>query len=252
MASKGKKTGLSISLLKGVVVGIFTLFILFIFSGKILFLLRQWDYFAVKDIWYESSLKSIEASELANLKGKNLFEIDLKKVQRQLQLRYPQFANLQVIKRFPNQILVVARQRTPFAQAKISARYVILDERGHALSSMGDPDGRLPLITGLRLPKGRMTIGSLIENEDLQVALGIIRVFRTERALVSYKISKIDVGNLSEIYFSLTESLKVIIDEENFRHKLRILALVLSQAKSELNTVKYIDLRFKEPILGKK
>ena len=117
---------------------------------------------------------------------------------------------------------------------------------------MGDPDGRLPLITGLRLPKGRMTIGSLIENEDLQVALGIIRVFRTERALVSYKISKIDVGNLSEIYFYLTESLKVIIDEENFRHKLRILALVLSQAKSELNTVKYIDLRFKEPILGKK
>ena len=47
-------------------------------------------------------------------------------------------------------------------------------------------------------------------------------------------------------------NLKIIMDEDDLDHELKMLSLVLSQAKVDANNIKYIDMRFKEPILGKK
>ena len=252
MRNKNKRSKSSTSILKNFVIAIFTFFALFVFYKKGIYFLRHSDYFTVKDIWYESSLKSIESSELSNLKGKSLLQIDLKKIQRQLELRYPQFGQLRVLKRFPNQILVVAQKRSPFAQARIEARNITLDEKGVVLSTTEGLDNHLPLITGVSALRARILAGSLIESRDLQLALTVIKIFKTDKVLSKYRIFKIDVSNLSEIYFYIVDNLKIIIDEEDFDHKLKMLGLLLSQAKLEPNSVRYIDLRFKEPILGKK
>ena len=62
------------------------------------------------------------------------------------------------------------------------------------------------------------------------------------------KPNKSDDANIA----AKKEELKIIVDRDNIPHKMKILELVLSQAKPDFEGVQYIDLRFKEPILGKK
>ena len=213
--------------------------------------LKESDYFKVTDIWYEASLKSIESSELAGLKGRNLLTLDLKKIERQLQQRYPQYRQLAVLRRFPNQILVVAKRRAFFAQANINNRLMIIDEKGTMVGTDKDSDDALPYISGISAVKGRLQIGVAVEGYQLQVALGIIRVFQSDKNLSSYRIAKMDISNLSEINIYLDNGLKVIADQENYPEKIRMLGFLLSKLSPQ-EEMKYVDLRFKEPILGKK
>lgn len=252
MRSKAKKTGFSVSFLKIIVLGVFALFAVLVCNDQTISLLKHSPYFKIKDIWYESSLKSIESSALANLKGKSLFSVDLTEIQKQLQSRYPQYKQLQVLKRFPNQVLVVARQRYPLARLRLAGKTLTLDEKGVILATAGDSDDQLPLIIGVNTVRGKITAGSLLESPDLRAALSIVRISKTDKILSNFRIAKIDVDNLSEINFYLANNLKVIVDQDQLEHQLKMLGLVLSQAKLDQENVKYIDLRFKEPILGKK
>ena len=252
MAAKTKKTSASLGLFKGLFLGAFTLFLLLVLGQRIYVALRDSGYFAIKDIWYESSLKSIESSELAGLKGKDLFDVDLKKIQRQLQYRYPQYKDLVVLKRFPNQILVTAQKRPSFALVEIQGHSIVVDERGVVLFLSGDPESKLPVVTGVSSAKKKVVVGTIFDSRDLHIALDIIKIFQTEKTLSLYRISRIDVSNLSEINFFILDSVKIVVDQDNFSYKLKMLGLMLSQAKLKAEEVKYIDLRFKEPILGKK
>ncbi len=252
MKAKPRKSNLSVSFLRVIVLVVFAAFIAFIGYEKIIEILKHSTYFKIKDIWYESSLRSIESSELAVLKGKSLLTVDLKKVQEQLQRRYPQYRQLQVVKRYPNQVLVVARQRFPFAKLRLAGKTLTLDDKSVILSAGGNNENNLPLIMGVESVRGRIAAGSQIDGVDLRVAMAIITMAQSDRVLSYFPIIKIDVSNLSEIHFFLSNNLKIIVDQDRLEHKLKMLALVLSQTKLEKDNVGYIDLRFKEPVLGKK
>ena len=252
MRSKNKKSSLSVTFFRNLVVGLFVLFLVFVAYDRAIFLLRNSDYFTIKNILVHPSLRFIESDKMLYVKGKNLFEVDLKKIQNQLQLQYPYVSHLRVIRRLPDQIFIMARERAPFAQMKVGGKNVVVDEEGSVVLTTEIPAAALPWIAGISPPKVRLTIGSVIKNREVQIALGIIKTFYTNRDLLRYQILKIDVSNLSEINFFITDDLKIIMGQEAVNYKLTILGLLLSQAKAELGDVKYIDLRFKEPILGKK
>lgn len=252
MASRSKKIKISPSVIGWMVVVLFTGAGLFFFSRHIIHFVKTSEYFTVKEIWYESSLKFMETNEIKGLKGKNIFDVDLSRAERQLQARYPQFAQLRILRRFPNQVLVVARERMPFARIQSAGKTATVDEKGVILSVNGGSDDNLPLVVGASLAQNHLASGTQIPNQEVKLALSIVKYFRMERGLVSYRISKIDVGNLSQVSFYVLDGLKIIVDQERLLHQLRMLSLVLSQAKIDAQNVKYIDLRFKEPILGKK
>jgi hypothetical protein len=46
--------------------------------------------------------------------------------------------------------------------------------------------------------------------------------------------------------------LQIIIDQDSIAHNVKVLGVILAQKQFEINQAKYIDLRFKEPIIGKK
>ena len=62
-------------------------------------------------------------------------------------------------------------------------------------------------------------------------------------------MKKIDVDNLKEIDFHLSNGLKIIVDKTDIERKMNTLAMVLSRNRLDTEQVKYIDLRFKDPIL---
>ena len=238
--------------LRKIVLWVFLAFFATVLYQKIFLYLKNSDYFKIKTISYHPSLKFMISTDLLSLKGKNLLDVDLSRIQRQLQGRYPQAANLKVVKRFPNQVLIVARQRFPFARVKMGSQTVVVDEEGVILSELNNVDGGLPIITGINNYKGKIVPGSKVKSHYLRLAGEIIKSFTSVEALEPYRIIKMDVSNLSQIDFYITGDLKVIVDRDDIDRQMQLLGLVLVQGKAELPTVKYVDLRFKEPIFGKK
>lgn len=250
MGSKNKKSFFAIIFFRFLIIIIFLGTIGYFAYDRTFDSIKNSDFFAIKDIWYESSLKAIDKSELSSLKGKSLLTIDLKKIQRQLQTRYPQYKNLRVLRRFPDQILVSAYRRYVVAQVKAGNGTFFVDENATILSQLKAVDQKLPVITGISFGKKGLSANNAASNYQMQVALKIIKEFQKDKALSNCPILRIDVSHLSEIHVDILEGLPVLFDRDNVEQKVKILSLVLTQAKVDPMTVRYIDLRFKEPILG--
>lgn len=241
-----------LTVVRRVILVVVLAFVVFLGGNRAVYFLRHSGYFAIREVLYHPSLKFMASEQTPNFKGRNLFALDLQKTQRQLQMHYPQIMNLRVVKRFPGQLLIIAKQRIPFAQMQIRNQTVILDEDGIILSAGSALDGQLPFVTGIRFFQGRIIPGLQIKSRALDLALKVIEAIKDNDQLSALSVKSVDVGNASQIYFTIDDNLKIIIDQENIDHKLELLALIFSKAKAELEGVKYIDLRFKEPILGKK
>ena len=84
------------------------------------------------------------------------------------------------------------------------------------------------------------------------MTLKIIKLFKANSGLASYSIRDVNIESLSKIYFTLSNKLDVVIDKDKIAQKIRVLGIVLAQDRLDLKDVKYIDLRFKEPVIGKK
>jgi cell division septal protein FtsQ len=198
------------------------------------------------------ALQFIDHRDLQGLIGRNIFDVDLAALRRKLSRKYPQASSLRVLRLFPDRISVAAKQRLPFTQMRVDAGAVILDDEGVVLSLVDAVDKNLPMITGKVLAGQEVVRGLPLKGEDIQVALKIMSDFYGDSSFSSYTISEINIENLSKIYFSLSNGLEVFIDRGRVSHKLKVLSVVLSREELDPRHVKYVDLRFKEPVIGKK
>lgn len=210
------------------------------------------EYFSVKTIKIDSSLQFIDKSDLSVFKDKNIFEVDLVAAQRRLQKKYPQVSELKVVKRFPNEVVVVAKKRRPFAQAIQDQVILTFDEQGVILSKSSQLNKRLPQILGLARQKNAQ-LGRPFNSIRLSGALKVLRVFdENKNAFTSIGVVSVDVTKLSKIKVLLTNKLEVILDQDKLESRIKKLALIIAQKTLDLSEVKYVDLRFKEAIVGKK
>jgi len=224
----------------------------FIALNRAQYVFSHVDYFKVRSVTIDPSLQFINKRDLRSLMGKNIFKIDLKAVQRRLSYKYPQAAKLKVVKRFPNQVSVLAKQRVPYAQLQIQDKIVVLDREAVILSLEDKKDKNLPDIVGTKLKNPKLVLGMPLKGSDIWLTLKIIKLFSANSSLDPYVIKGVNIENLSKIHFTLSNQLDVIIDRDKIAQKIRVLGIVLAQDRLDLGDVKYIDLRFKEPIIGKK
>ena len=220
--------------------------------SSLFFLLAKSDYFKVKAVMVDPQLYFISKSDVPDVIGKSVFSIDLAKVHRRILKRYPQISQLNVVREFPDKIAIQAVKRFPFAQAKVNNGPIIFDDHGVVISTTSKLNEHLPTISGLMTENRKFSLGQAVRGNDILAALQIIKLFGEEQSLSSYQLASVNVENLSKVDLILTNQLNVIVDKDRLDEKIKMLGLVLSQAAFDLKEVKYIDLRFKEPILGKK
>ncbi|OGX33836.1 MAG: hypothetical protein A3C36_01465 [Omnitrophica WOR_2 bacterium RIFCSPHIGHO2_02_FULL_52_10] len=221
-------------------------------GGRLVKAFKTAAFFKVQSIVIDPSLQFIRKEDLRGLFGKNIFSVDLRSVQTQLSRRYPQASQLKLVKRFPNQILIVAKKRLPVAQMKVKGNTVTLDEEGVILSVNGGQTETLPGITGISAETARVVAGLPLDAPHVHTALKVIKLFGEDAGLSDYAIAEVDISNLSKIFFMLTNRVQVIIDRDNMAHNIKVLGVILSQKDFDVKGAQYIDLRFKEPIIGKK
>jgi cell division septal protein FtsQ len=231
--------------------------IVFLFIGFVLFMayvntvdfLTSSPLFEVKDVMIDRSIQFIDLRSLKDLKGNNIFKVDINKVDRQISESYPYIAQLRVVRQLPDRILILAKKREPLLQIYFKKKYLLLDTEGVALYYTLQP-AALPMVYGIPLERDGLFLGGHIQGPEVVKAVKILDMFKTSPFLKRWRIHTVQVANLSKIDLLVGENMHVILDQDDTQDKIELLQMLISANKIDLNQVKYIDLRFKEPVIA--
>lgn len=212
-------------------------------------------YFRVKNIVARYG----NAEDLSYLKGKNIFSIDLKYESARILEICPDCSKIRLIRLLPDRIFVDFIKRTPCAFVRLY-RYFAVDQDGTLFYASVSPEELgLPVISGLETKIFGPKPGKKYNIRELWVALNIIREIKANRVLKNCRINKIDVTNINNISvflpFSVAktekefENLEVKLGADKIKDKINILSDLIIATKNDLSNIKYIDLRFKEPVI---
>jgi cell division septal protein FtsQ len=231
--------------------------IVFLFIGFVLFtgytnaveFVTNSPLFQVKDVMVDRSIQFIDMRALRDLKGNNIFRVNIKRVERQISNAYPYISQLRVVRQLPDRILVLAKKRDPLLQLFLKKKYLVVDSEGVALYYTPQP-ANLPVVSGIPIERGWLFLGRPIEGAEIEKAVDILNSFKSSPYLQHWKIHAVEAGNLSKIDLSVGENMHVILDQDHTQDKIDLLQMLISANKVNLNQVKYIDLRFKEPVIA--
>lgn len=231
--------------------------IVFLFIGFVLFtayintvdFLTSSPLFEVKDVLVDKSIQFIDLRSLRDLKGNNIFKVDIGNVHRQIAQKYPYIAQLRVVKQLPDRILILAKKREPLMQIYYKKKYLTLDTEGVALYFTLQP-ALLPQVYGIPIDREWHFLGGRIHGSELSAVLNILNVFKESPLLKRWRIHTVQAGNPSKIDLMVGENMHVILDQEDTQDKIEVLQMLISTNKINLNQVRYIDLRFKEPVIA--
>lgn len=221
------------------------------------------DYFKVREVICRDS----EAADLSYLKGRNIFSLDLKKEAGYILESYPDYSKINIVRVLPGRLFVDFIRRNPVALVKLY-KYFALDGDGVLFHASAEPqESGLPVILGLETKIFGPKQGKKYDIKETALALGIIKGVKRNRVLKNYKINKIDVANRlnTSVFITLAQPpltylkgqpvitpeslLEIRLGADDIEEKIVILGGIFSQGKFDLNNVKYIDLRFREPVI---
>lgn len=210
---------------------------------------RASDYFKIAEV----ITKDADAIDLEYLKGKNIFSIDLKLESGYILESFPEYAFVTLSRVFPNRVFAYFIKRRPTALIKLY-KYFAVDEKGVIFNPGNQPgDLELPVIVGLETRIFGPKPGKKYNIKELAIALNIIKELRKSERLKNYKIKKIDVVNALNIAVFIQdigpEFLEVKLGADNIRYKIALLGGLITAASKDKGNIKYIDLRFKDPLI---
>ncbi|MDD4954089.1 MAG: cell division protein FtsQ/DivIB [Candidatus Omnitrophica bacterium] len=226
--------------------------------GYIWRILQSSGYFRIKDV----IIRGQETPDLSYLKGRNIFSVDLERESRFILNNCPACDKIRLVRVLPDRIFVDFLRRRALALVKFYRNFAV-DEQGVLFNAPEDIQGlNLPVISGLERKIFGPKPGTRYNIKELTLALNLIKEIGRDSLLKHYYISKIDVADPASaalfISFPGTAAqgrriiplnLEVKFGQDNIRDKVAILAGMISHERPELYNIKYIDLRFKEPVI---
>jgi hypothetical protein len=230
--------------------------------GYLLQVLTTSDYFKVKNVSDAGELNV----ELSYLKGKNIFILNLPQESINIAKSCPDCLRVRFTRILPDRLFIEFVKRKPLALVKLY-RYFAVDEDGVFFNTSQGPESlSLPLITGLEKKIPGIDPGRICKVKELTLAIAIIKEANKFRNLTDYPIQKIDVSAADDIaivipidsakatYHDLQapagqKILEVRISQGNIVEKIAVMSGLINQEKDNLANIKYIDLRFKEPVI---
>lgn len=186
--------------------------------------------------------------------GANIFDVDLKVIERRL-LRRPEIKIVRLTRKMPNRIGIFVGERRIFLQGKASQdseTFWTLDEEGYIIpppAVLLNPD--LPVVVLPELSKFSMKIGMQYRNEHFAQLKDLIRAIEKSSMLRFENISYIALMSQGDFEIYLKSGLKLYV-KEDFETALRKLTHVKELLSADKNTVEYIDMRFNDLAVKRK
>lgn len=184
---------------------------------------------------------------MASLKGKNIFDVDIKNIAGVLRNRYPQASSINVKRKLPDTVIFQMYWRKPYAQIK-SDKYYVIDEYGIGLSQASDTAFKdLPIIFGATIKKQSKTTYNIANVKNVLKLIHAINGFKNISVDPDYLI---DVSDSKQYKFFLDNGIEIVMGSDNFHKKLVLLSAMLRKLNREQQKeIAYIDLRFKDVIV---
>ncbi|MBL8013189.1 MAG: FtsQ-type POTRA domain-containing protein [Candidatus Omnitrophica bacterium] len=252
MARKSKIDIPAVVIRNGILCFIILLFVMWVWKSASNFL-HTAPIFRIEKVTADADVKFLEARLSGKLRGKNIFSVDLKRLHREIRAIFPQVYDLSVERRFPDSIHINAKRRDPLAQVLADdASYLVIDDEGVIIAFAQKPVEKYPSIIHAHIGKQKIALGTRLATQEIKSAITVIKAYENNNTLSKYPLSDIDVDNLTKIGFKIGPFLEIILDNEDISSKLDMLVSLIQQKRLDFREIKYIDLRFKEPVVGKK
>ncbi|MDO8436438.1 MAG: cell division protein FtsQ/DivIB [bacterium] len=215
------------------------------------------DYFKLKSVETKSSFIDHGTAEWINnemlrlYKDKNVFKINLKNAARMVQASYPDSKEVDVRIALPDKLLISLKFRRPVALIR-DERYYPIDEEGYVLPSV---DARslkeLPVILGVDVRYDARR-GRRNTSRNLDLALSLLKAVKKFKFLDEYGVNTINADDVKNMTFYLKTGTEIRIGPEDFEGRLSRLEKTLKDQRLVFDKIKYIDVRFKDVIIGPK
>ncbi len=209
------------------------------------------EMFVVTEVVRSPGLEGVQSSYLDALIGRNIFNVDLRRLEGQIRSQYPGLDRLRIQRQLPHRIYLVAERRDPVMIVVVGRNEWLVDQRGVLVSEAGRASQGLPVVTGVPVA-AEVSYGKPIRSREVAVALKILAAMAENEYLKGLRVVSMDVESLSKITVQMADRGSIVMDEYQVEGKLGQLGVLISQPGFDLKTVRYVDLRFKEPILSAK
>ncbi|MBL7157823.1 MAG: cell division protein FtsQ/DivIB [Candidatus Omnitrophica bacterium] len=226
--------------------------IVFILILAAFLFLKNSDYFKLEkiDIVDIRHATDLDANTLLQLyKGRNVFEIDIDSIASSIESDYPVIKEAVVKRVLPNRLEIDIVSRVPVA--RIKAHKIFPVDRSGMILSPEIKSHDLPVITGFSMWT-KIGTGEKLKNSQLESAFSLIDALGESAPGMNYKVSEIDVSNYKNLSFYLKNGIEVKIGGEDFSSRLKALKTTLANPKLNKDNIKYIDLRFRDVVIGPK
>lgn len=235
-------------------------FILFVLAFSSIYIVRaakDSDYFRVREVVVRCVNSEAPVSlDASYLKGRNIFDLSLDKEALYIKNSFQDLSRVSLIRVFPDRIFVDLVKRKAAAYVKLY-RYFAIDEEGVIFNiADGGMDGNLPVIVGLDRVIFGPKPGKQYLSKEVNFCLYAIKAVKNDRILKGYNISKIDLTQgasalifLRPVQESQIEPVEVKLSIGNVKEKASVLSNLLLASKGDILRIKYIDLRFKDPLI---
>ncbi len=193
----------------------------------------------------------------ASLIGQNLWTVDLDALAEHLHAQQPQLKQVRVIRQLPNTLQVEALQRLPIAQVWLSSsggprQWHAVDRDGFLLAEgHADAAENLLILKGVDSSDAPFKVGRQNTSQPLETALRLVERLRRSPALRGHTVTHLDVSDPHHLTFLMDEGMEIRCgsEEELDTHLDRLRAVLKKVAPHQLN-VRYVDLRFHDPVIG--
>lgn len=241
---------------KMVAVGVIIIFIVVALLLVNAFLYRS-DYFKlrrveIRDTFLDQrALSSIYNYLFGSYRGKNVFRINLKAIDGYLQASYPDASQIRVRIALPDKLVVKMKFRKPVALIRTPKLYAV-DEDGFILPTANAGSLKdLPVIDGVSVRYDERR-GKQSSSQNLKTALELLKEIKASRFMADYGVETINAEDGRNLSFDLKNGVEVRMGCEDFRGGLAMLEQTLRDPRLLMDKIKYIDVRFRDVVIGPK
>ena len=181
--------------------------------------------------------------------GANVFHLDLKAISDFVSSHYPDAKDVAVTIMPPDKLGISMKFRKSIAIVRGSKNYAI-DEDGVILFTQdANALKDLPFIDGVNIKNYERSSRKIV-SQNLKLALYLLKELKNTRIIQAYGIQEINAADGSNISFYLKNGIEAKMGNENFSQRLGLLWKTLKDPRMVLDKISYIDLRYKDVVVG--
>jgi cell division protein FtsQ len=159
----------------------------------------------------------------------------------------PEIRGAEVIRRFPNRVTILVEERRPFTLVH-AGRLHWLDEEGRVLDEAREAVvPTVPVVSGLS--DAELHSMRTAPSPRAREAVALIRVLLRSRSALASEISEIDMSRGDGPVLYTVDGVEVRLGTDEWEERLARLERILVQVGRDGETVRAIDLRFRDQVV---